>query len=86
MAHDFFTEQPVRNANVYYFRWIFHNWSDKYAVKILKCLTPALKIGARILINEYCLPEPGAVSYYQEKPMRFDFSSASSLNGYMTDE
>ena len=24
MAHDFFTEQSVRGADVYYFRWIFH--------------------------------------------------------------
>ena len=30
MAHDMFTEQPVKDADVYYFRWIFHDWSDKY--------------------------------------------------------
>ncbi|KAL2349851.1 O-methyltransferase [Cryomyces antarcticus] len=51
-AHDFFTEQPIKDADVYFFRWIFHNWSDKYSVKILQSLIPALKPGARIVIND----------------------------------
>lgn len=34
MSHDFFTEQPVKNADVYFFRWIFHNWSDEYSLRI----------------------------------------------------
>lgn len=25
MEHDFFTEQPVKNADVYFFRWILHD-------------------------------------------------------------
>jgi hypothetical protein len=58
-AHDFFTPQPVKGADVYLFRWILHNHSDKYAAKILTSLIPALKHGSRILINDYCLPEPG---------------------------
>ena len=70
MAHDFFTEQPVKNADVYYFRWIFHNWSDKYSAQILRNLIPALKRGARIVVSEFCLPEPGMLSAYQEKPLR----------------
>ncbi|KAI0602839.1 S-adenosyl-L-methionine-dependent methyltransferase [Biscogniauxia sp. FL1348] len=55
MAHDFFTEQPV-SADVYYFRSIFHNWADKYCIKILQNLVPALKPGARIIIHERILP------------------------------
>ncbi|KAH9889151.1 S-adenosyl-L-methionine-dependent methyltransferase [Xylariomycetidae sp. FL2044] len=54
-AHDFFREQPVA-ADVYYFRSIFHNWADKYCVKILQSLRPALKPGARIIIHERILP------------------------------
>ncbi|KAK8055068.1 O-methyltransferase [Apiospora rasikravindrae] len=52
---DFFTEQPVI-ADVYYFKSIFHNWADKYSVKILQNLVPALKKGARIIIHERILP------------------------------
>ncbi|KAI1117049.1 S-adenosyl-L-methionine-dependent methyltransferase [Nemania sp. NC0429] len=58
-VHDFFLPQPVVGADVYFFRWIFHNWSDKYTVKILQSLVPALKPGAKIIINDAVLLEPG---------------------------
>jgi hypothetical protein len=67
--HDFFTPQTV-SADLYYFRWIFHNWSDAYAVKILQNLVPALKPGARVLINDGILPEPGSVEGMEEKSIR----------------
>ena len=70
MEHEFFQEQPVKDADVYYFRWILHDWSDKYAIKILRALIPALKPGAKILINEMCLPDPGVLSYYEQKMPR----------------
>lgn len=79
MAHDFFTDQPVKNADIYLFRCIFHNWSEAYSIKILRCLVPALKPGARILINEYCLVEPGSVSATQEKRLRYVYNSFCSL-------
>ncbi|KAI6775361.1 hypothetical protein HG530_002119 [Fusarium avenaceum] len=69
-AHDFFTEQPVKDADVYYFRWILHNLSSPYAVKILKNLVPALKPGARVIINDHCLREPGVENHWDEKIMR----------------
>ena len=69
MAHDFFTPQPVQ-ADVYILRWIFHNWSDKYSVKILQALRPALKPGARILVHDGCLPDPGMVPGWIEKDIR----------------
>ncbi|KAI1819381.1 S-adenosyl-L-methionine-dependent methyltransferase [Xylaria intraflava] len=55
MAHDFFTEQPVK-ADVYYFRSIFHNWADEYCIKILQNLVPALERGARVVIHDRILP------------------------------
>ena len=47
-AHDLLKEPPevARGADVYLFCRIFHNRSDKYSVKILKCLIPALKYNA----------------------------------------
>ncbi|KAH8121701.1 hypothetical protein FP744_10002817 [Trichoderma asperellum] len=69
-VHDFFKEQPVKGADVYYFRWIFHNYSTPYAVKILKGLIPALKPGARIVINDYCIREPGSETLWDEKLLR----------------
>lgn len=47
-----------------------HNYSTPYAVKILKNLVPALKPGARIVINDHCLREPGQENPWDEKIMR----------------
>ncbi|KAG5984383.1 Alpha-1,3-mannosyltransferase cmt1 [Claviceps pusilla] len=69
-AHDFFQEQSIKDADVYFFRWIIHNYSTPYAVKILKNLVPALKPGARIIINDHCLREPGSENPWDEKLMR----------------
>lgn len=38
--HDFFEPQPVHEADVYLFRFVFHNWSDEYCLKILRALVP----------------------------------------------
>ncbi|KAF7960847.1 hypothetical protein EAE96_000519 [Botrytis aclada] len=83
VAHDFFTEQPVKGADAYLFRWIFHDWSDKYSIQILKNLIPALKHGAKIVVGEVCLPKPGAnTSCWEERRMRgSDFTMKSCLNG-----
>ncbi|EHL00193.1 putative Sterigmatocystin 8-O-methyltransferase [Glarea lozoyensis 74030] len=70
-AHDFFSPQPVKNADVYLFRWIFHNHSDKYASKILSALIPSMKKGARVLINDHCLRDGfGEESMWDEKIIR----------------
>ena len=70
MAHDFFTPQPVKNADLYFFRWIFHNWSDKYCLLILRYLILALKPQARILIVDFCLPEPNTTDLLAERQIR----------------
>ena len=70
MEHNFFLEQPIKSADVYLLRWILHDWSDAYAVKILRALIPALKPGARLCIFEVILPEPGTLSPYQARESR----------------
>ncbi|KAL8413696.1 hypothetical protein RB594_005085 [Gaeumannomyces avenae] len=70
MAHDFFTDQVVKGADVYLLRWILHNHSKPYAVKILKSLVPALKPGARIIVNEHCLSPFGEKNEGDERQMR----------------
>ncbi|TVY81174.1 O-methyltransferase gsfB, partial [Lachnellula suecica] len=70
MGHDFFTTQPVKDADIYLIRNVLHDWSNKYAAKILSNLIPALKKGARVLINDRCLPPPGALSLYKARQPR----------------
>ena len=67
LAHDFFKEQPVKGADIYYLRWILHDWSDKYAANILRNLVPALGKGARVLISDLCIPPPCVLSPYRAR-------------------
>ncbi|KAI9649206.1 hypothetical protein NHQ30_001774 [Ciborinia camelliae] len=82
MVHDFHNPQPIKNADVYLFRWIMHDNSKKYATNILRQLKPALKKGARVLINDYCLPEAGkGYTGLEEKAIRImDLNMLSMLN------
>ncbi|CAF9909513.1 MAG: hypothetical protein ALECFALPRED_005732 [Alectoria fallacina] len=69
MEHDFFTPQPVK-ADLYLFRNIFHNWSDTHVVKILRATIPALEPGARVVANDYLIPEPKTMSPSKEREIR----------------
>lgn len=71
VAHDFFKEQPVKAADIYILHWILRHWSDKYCIKILRNLIPALKEGAKVVVSELCLPEPTAVSSYAQRRARY---------------
>ncbi|KAF2147765.1 O-methyltransferase [Myriangium duriaei CBS 260.36] len=62
MAHDMFDEQPVKDADVYFFRSVLHDWPDNSVVRILKALIPALKPGARVVIHDPTMPPPGTLS------------------------
>jgi hypothetical protein len=58
MEHDFFTLQPVRHAQIYYIRRVFHDWLDDEACRILQAIIPAMAPDSRILISDMALPEP----------------------------
>lgn len=79
MAHDFLAEQPVKGADIYLLRWILHDWSDKYCVKILQALTPALKKGAMIVINDICIPQPGQLGIAADRSLRLVYQSTLSI-------
>jgi O-methyltransferase domain len=70
MAHDFFAPQTVQ-ADVIYYRWSLRNWADKYCILALQAQIPMLKPGARIIIQDVILPEPGAAPLWKEKNARY---------------
>lgn len=70
MEHDFFTPQPIAAA-VYIFRQIFHNWADYNVIRILRMLVPALLPGARVVVNDLILPEPGTMLPMKERHIRY---------------
>ncbi|KAI4191315.1 MAG: hypothetical protein LQ348_003536 [Seirophora lacunosa] len=66
-AHDIFTPQPVRGADVYAFRLVFHDWSDPYCVQMIRNVAPAMKPGSRILVIDAVLAEWGVESRAQDR-------------------
>ncbi len=70
-AYDFRVLQPVGNADIYYFRNIFHNWPDKDCVEILRNQIPSLKKDARLVIDDFTLHEPGTLSACEERKRRW---------------
>ena len=75
-GHDFMTTQPVKGADVYFFRFILHNWSDKYCKQILENLVPALKDGSRIVIYEFLLPEEADTLWTQKQGRSVSFDDS----------
>ncbi|CAI6325081.1 unnamed protein product [Periconia digitata] len=60
-VHDFFTEQPIKEAKSYYIRQCLHNWPDDECVKVLRHLGDAMKPEYSVLlIHEQIMPEKGA--------------------------
>ncbi|OGM43310.1 putative O-methyltransferase [Aspergillus bombycis] len=69
-AHSFFDPQPVQDADVYMLRMILHNWSFDDCVRILSRLVQTLKPGARIIIVDVVLPDPGVIPASKERLLR----------------
>ncbi|KAJ3497719.1 hypothetical protein NLG97_g1692 [Lecanicillium saksenae] len=50
VPHDFFQPNPEHNADVYWLRYILHDWSDDYCVRILNGIKQSMGPRSRILI------------------------------------
>lgn len=73
MAHDFFEVQDqvrIKDVDLVLLRYIFHNWSDEYCIKILRALKGILKRGCHIVVQDQVLPEPGSLRLLNEREMR----------------
>jgi hypothetical protein len=70
-VHNFFEPQPFRDADVYFFRMILHDWPDEFCTKILRQVIPALKPGARLIVNDLIIPPASSVPAYQERQIRY---------------
>ncbi|KAG4255282.1 hypothetical protein FPRO04_03815 [Fusarium proliferatum] len=69
-AYDFFTPQPVKNADVYLLRTILHDWPDADAIKIIQGIGAAMGPSSRLLIMDMVLPKPGSGSVTFEAALR----------------
>ncbi|OLN93266.1 Demethylsterigmatocystin 6-O-methyltransferase 6 [Colletotrichum chlorophyti] len=54
ISHDFFTENPVKGADVYWFRAVIVDWQDDDVIKMFTHIKDAMVIGrSRLLMGEY---------------------------------
>ncbi len=67
---DFFAPQQVKDAEVYLFRRVFHDWPDAECLRVLHATVPSMKTGATLLINDFVLPAPGTVGDWDEQWLR----------------
>ncbi|KIX06362.1 uncharacterized protein Z518_04338 [Rhinocladiella mackenziei CBS 650.93] len=80
-VHDFFTPQPVQGADVYFLRFILHDYSDTHATLILKNLLLAFKPNSRLLVMDGVLPEPGSMPTSEERLIRvMDLEMMTNFN------
>ncbi|KPI44303.1 Demethylsterigmatocystin 6-O-methyltransferase [Cyphellophora attinorum] len=64
MAYDYYTEQPVKGAQVYFMHQIMHDHDNAQCLKILRAVVPAMKPGySKLLINDLVLPDQDAHWY-----------------------
>ena len=70
MPYDVRTPQPILGAPVHFFRAVFHNWPDASCIKILRNHIPALRSGAKIIVQNPFMHEPGTLPLYLEKRRR----------------
>lgn len=58
MIADFLEQdQPIVGADVYLFRWVLHNWSEEYCVRILRRLASAMRAHSKVVVYEYLLAD-----------------------------
>ncbi|EME39475.1 hypothetical protein DOTSEDRAFT_139328 [Dothistroma septosporum NZE10] len=65
--YDFFQTQPVKNADVYFLRWILHDWPDEDAVTILRQVALAMGPTSKMLIAERLVLLPGEGDPWDQK-------------------
>ncbi|KAH7304214.1 S-adenosyl-L-methionine-dependent methyltransferase [Stachybotrys elegans] len=95
VPHNFFNPAPIHGADVYWLRYILHDWSDDYCVDILTAIKPAMGPRSRILICDQVMnttagcpelrpapaPLPANWGYYTRYSHQRDLAMMSIING-----
>ncbi len=69
MEHDFFTPQPLV-GDVILLRWILHDYPDKFACNILQAQLSAMRPGAKLIVMEGIMMQPGTQGKLDERKSR----------------
>jgi hypothetical protein len=55
-VHDFFEPQPIKDASVFFLRFIMHDWADKYAKPILQQLRVSAQPSTKLIFCDFLVP------------------------------
>ncbi|KAJ6035868.1 O-methyltransferase [Penicillium herquei] len=70
VPYDFFTEQPLIGARVYFYHHILHDWSEPYCLRILKQVVAAMTPGfSKLLIHEIIVSDQNAAQFQAQFDM-----------------
>ncbi|KAL4890073.1 S-adenosyl-L-methionine-dependent methyltransferase [Aspergillus ambiguus] len=96
LEHNFFNPNPVVGADIYWLRYILHDWSDDYCIQILSAIKGSMKSGSRILICDQVMnttagftrqiasapaPLPANYGYFTRYSHQRDITMMSIING-----
>ncbi|KAL2869086.1 O-methyltransferase tpcA [Aspergillus lucknowensis] len=95
VTHDFFNDNPVKGADVYWLRYIMHDWSDDYCVQILSAIRGSMGERSRILICDQVMnttlgceeiesapkPLPANYGYFTRYSHQRDVAMMALING-----
>ncbi|KAH9925252.1 S-adenosyl-L-methionine-dependent methyltransferase [Fomitopsis serialis] len=83
LRHDFFEEQPVKDAAVYFLRYIMHDWPDDQCVTILNRLREAMGPHSRILVADMIIHPPLGSTYLKPAPapLPTNYGRANAFKG-----
>lgn len=57
-SHNFFCENPVKQADIYFLRRILHDWPDDKAIEILKNIRTSMGPDSKVLLAENLVVPP----------------------------
>ncbi|KAI5288167.1 hypothetical protein KEM54_005424 [Ascosphaera aggregata] len=51
-VHDFFLENPVKGADIYWIRYVLHDWPDDEAIRILSAVRKSMSLKSKLILCE----------------------------------
>lgn len=80
--HDFFQENTLTNPpDLFFMRWILHDWGDEYATQILKNLVSCMSESTRLLIIEHILQDGPETRQSGKRGLDADMIMRTVCNG-----
>ncbi|GFF52160.1 beta-lactamase-like protein 2 [Aspergillus udagawae] len=95
VEHSIFNKNPTEGADIYFLRYVLHDWSDDYCVRILSAIRSSMAAHSRLLICDQVMnttigdpdlesapsPLPANYGYHTRFSHSRDITMMSCING-----